>query len=117
MMMLLIIFYENVSRESSLLENARIAKNILLSVAEPIRNIVLVLLTIWAGLVVIWVHLIFGKEKRKMMRYSKFTDENTRSVSLGSRAKRFLRKIFTSGLKKQGNRKNCVIVERLHWRN
>ena len=71
----------------------------------------------WAGLAVIWVRLTFGKEKRKMMRYSKFTDENTRNVSLGLRARKSLRKISMPSLKKQDSRKNCVIVERLHWRN
>lgn len=52
------------------------------------------------------------ERKKRMMRYSKFTDGNIRNVSHGSRAKKSRRRIFTHGLRKQDSRRNCVIVGR-----
>ena len=57
------------------------------------------------------------ERKKKDDEVFNFTDGNIKSVLLGSRARKSLRKISMPGLKKQGNKKNCVIVERLHWRN
>lgn len=63
-MMSLIIFCGSASKENSPSENAKTARNILPSVAEPIRNTAPAPLTTWAGHAEIWVRPIFGKERK-----------------------------------------------------